>query len=177
MTDIDNSAEAKPITADDDVDFLKRKVGRYTKREQALRDKMERIKGRQAPDGFSEQKLAVKPIEGFKLRWVNDRDNRVQYMLDRGWVFIDKEKYEPCNDETKSSIDKASYVVVGSKKDGSPLHAYLMGIEDEIYDYYYRRAQAENDRIMQDIERNLPKSQSGESNQHGYVKQAEGMTP
>ena len=51
--------------------------------------------------------------------------------------------------------------------------AYLMAIETEIYDIDQRRKQTVNDRIMDDIERNVPGvSRSDESNENTHVKQS-----
>jgi len=172
MTTIDNTKPVTP-TPDDEPDFMARKSGRPSKREEMLKAKFERIKQNSASADFGEQKLPVKPIDGFELRWVNDRDNRIERFIERGWVFIDKDGAQPLNEETKASVDKAKYIVVGSKKDGSPLHAYLMGIETEIFEWAQRKKQSVNDRIMSDIQRNLPGSGAGENNEHSHLKQSE----
>lgn len=172
MTDkLDNPSAAAPIV-EKDVQFLAKKNGRPSKREEMLRAKMERIKEKEGSDN-GRLKLPVKPVDGLQLRWVRDDENRIHQFLEKGWMFMDSTRTKPLNEETAKDVDKRSYIVLGTKKDGSPLHGYLLGIEEEIFDYYYRRKQAENDTIMQDIERNLPKAVGGENNDDARLKTAE----
>ena len=170
--ELENNANAEPIVTNG-VELMPRERGRYSKKEKALKEKLARIK-EAMPEGDHRLKLPVKEIEGLKLRWVKDEANRLEVFLSKGWMFIGKDKAQPINESTREDIDKASHIVLGTKEDGSPLHGYLMGIEEEIYDYFYQVKQTENDRIMEDIQRNLPKANGGsESNEDGYLKQAE----
>lgn len=172
MTDkIDNHANAQAIQQKD-VEFLPKKNGRPSDRERKLREKLARIKSEEGADN-GRLKLPVKPVDGLKLRWVRDEDNRVDTFLKKGWFFMSADRTKPLNEDTAKEVDKRAFIVLGTKKDGSPLHGYLLGIEEEIFDYYYRRKQIENDTIMQDIERALPKALGGENNDSATLKTAD----
>ena len=97
-------------------------------------DRQERV-----PLGTIRTKLAVDPIEGYIMRWINDRDARIANAELGGYEFI---TYEELGDRTigeynavPDSMETGAKVskVVGKDDNGAPLTAFLMKIKKEWY--------------------------------------------
>lgn len=91
---------------------------------------------RRANLGGARLKLQVHgSIPGFHLYWCNDEDSAIEQLLSEGFTFV-----EPKEVQMESFIvqdqDVANRVskYVGSKKDGSPLRAFLLKCPDEIWE-------------------------------------------
>jgi len=98
-------------------------------------DRTERI-----PLGTMRTKLAVEPMEGYILRWVNDKDNRINFAEQGGYDFV---TYDELGDRTigqhnttSDSSEEGEKVskVVGTTQNGAPLSSFLMKIRKEWYD-------------------------------------------
>tara|TARA_R110000803_G_scaffold184316_1_gene246662 strand:- start:153 stop:626 length:474 start_codon:yes stop_codon:yes gene_type:complete len=98
-------------------------------------DRRERV-----PLGTLRLKMAVSPVEGYVLRWLNDRGNRIGDAEQGGYQFV---TYEELGEKaigqynaTPDSMDMGERVskVVGTQENGVPLVAFLMKIDKEWYD-------------------------------------------
>ena len=92
------------------------------------------------PLGTMRSQLAVESIEGYVLRWVNDRGNRVSHAEEGGYEFT---TYDELGDRvigdhntTSDSAEEGTKVSkkVGTNENGAPLMSYLMKIRKEWYD-------------------------------------------
>lgn len=76
--------------------------------------------------------------EGYMYRWVNDKPGHVQRFLDLGWEFVeDPDKTLEIGEDSESantSMGSAVSQYVGVSKENRELRAYLMRIEEELYE-------------------------------------------
>ncbi len=107
------------------------------------------------PLGTIQQKLTTHDIpKGKKARWVNDVGDRVQAALNGGYDFLNDPKVkvgddvEDGNDNIGSSHISKS---VGTKEDGSAMTAYLMVIDEKLYNQDQAAKQAELDKVDEAI--------------------------
>jgi hypothetical protein len=108
------------------------------------------------------QKLAVNASklvdQGYHVHIVNDMDNRVNELLDRGYEFVLSHEIEGISTNTVSRNtdigDKVRFLV-GTQKNGEPLQAYLMKIKKEWYEEDMQELQDRNDKIDESIRRGV----------------------
>ncbi len=94
--------------------------------------------------------------QGYHVHIVNDLDNRISELLDRGYEFILSHEVDGITTNVVSRNtdigDKVRFLV-GTQKTGDPLYAYLMKIKQEWYDEDMRDIQDRNDKIDESIRR------------------------
>jgi hypothetical protein len=107
-------------------------------------DGREEVRRKRVPFGSHRTKLQLseEDAKGFKengwsVRWVNDKDGRIQQAQAGGWHFATPEEAPSIGQYslTKGSDDlngKVSLIV--SKGEGEPITAYLMKIQTKYYD-------------------------------------------
>lgn len=91
---------------------------------------------------------------GKRLRWVNDTaDGRIQNAEDGGYAFVHATGQEQIGEGGNANSDLGARVsrIVGTKEDGSPLRAYLMAIDEELYQEDQQVKQKEVDEIDSQI--------------------------
>lgn len=92
---------------------------------------------RRVPLGRHRAKMSVSKDlipEGKVPRWVNDKDGRIRDALDGGYEFVRDPEAE-VGEDTFNARQPGESVSrqVGTNEDGSPLTAYLMVIDEELY--------------------------------------------
>ncbi len=99
---------------------------------------------RRASVGGHALKLGAKGREGYSRRWFNDDNNRLAEAQELGYDFV--------TDESIQSTDSGSRVsrLVGTKKNGEPLRAYLLETPDELYAEGVAEKEAENARRLEE---------------------------
>lgn len=108
------------------------KVNEQSKREAAGKARAA-TKARIAKTGtLSNQKLYAPPRDNFYRRWINDEGNRVARMENNGYSFVELSP-EDMRLTSASNADGRVSQLVGTKQDGSALHAYLMEIPQEFH--------------------------------------------
>jgi hypothetical protein len=80
--------------------------------------------------GGMKQKLNAPERKGFHRRWFNDNGTRIHDAQSAGYEFVTDDQGKTTSDSTSTRIMQ----VVGTKEDGSPLHAYLMEKPQKFYD-------------------------------------------
>lgn len=94
--------------------------------------------------------------QGFHMHIINDLDNRINEVLDRGYEFVLSHEVDGITSNTTSRNtdigDKVRFLV-GTQKSGDPLYAYLMKIKQEWYEEDMRDLQNRNDMIDDAIRR------------------------
>ncbi len=86
--------------------------------------------------GGRRQKLQVEPIDGYRLRWINDQDGRIQDAIEGGYEFVEKSEIpEGVGDgqihQDNSDLNSRVSKVVSR---GEPIiRAFLMKIKEEYY--------------------------------------------
>lgn len=87
---------------------------------------------------------------GKKMRWVNDTaDGRVQHAQDGGYEFVASDGSEQVGEGGNGNSDMGSRIsrIVGKNEDGTPLRAYLMAIDENLYEEDQAEKQKEVDAI------------------------------
>lgn len=98
-----------------------------------------RRKLRVAP-GVASRNLDYPAKEGWVRRVVCDRHGRLDKFVNGGWSFVSKDDEGSENPEgilkagTREGLDSRVSQVVGTHKDNTPMHGYLMEIPEELYD-------------------------------------------
>lgn len=102
--------------------------------------KVEREKRTRIPMSSPRQKLNTPEIAGFHLHWFNDDENRLAQAMEGGYDFVDPQEtmvnsFSLGGDPVGTGTDLGTRVsvVVGTKKDGSTMRAYLMKIPQEYF--------------------------------------------
>lgn len=95
-------------------------------------------KNRVAP-GIPSKNLEYPSRPGYVRRVVCDRHGRLDKMLKGGWRFVTHDELEEANPAvikatTREGVDSRVSQVVGSHKDNSVMHGYLMELPQELYD-------------------------------------------
>lgn len=84
---------------------------------------------KRVPFGTPRTKLSVSiQPEGFHLRWINDSPGRISQAQEGGYSFV-----EPKEVGKEDTPNGKVFELVGTNKDNTPLHAYLMKIPQEWY--------------------------------------------
>lgn len=94
--------------------------------------------------------LTTEKRDGFARRWVNDKDDRLQAMLDAGWDFVYKGEVEQVGDAHHAGEASGQGSRV-SKSVGDNITAYLMEIPEELY----REDQAAKQRMVDATEADM----------------------
>jgi hypothetical protein len=99
------------------------------------RNNMRKRKGR-VPFGVARQQLKVEDNPGKMSRWINDDGDRIQRALAGDYTFRTDDGVQVGDPGTSGNENLGSRIskVVGMKKDGTPLHAFLMEIDKELYE-------------------------------------------
>ena len=100
------------------------------------------------------QKLFAPQKKDFHRHWINDEDNRLEELLDKGYVFVDDKDQVISSDNIGTRKSK----LVGTKRAGGPLTAYLM----ETPEKFYREDQQEKESLIQSHESQVRKAVSGD---------------
>lgn len=98
-------------------------------------DRKTQIRERMAQTGGARLKLAVfGEIPGFKLYWENDEDNAMEQRLYEGFEYVEPSevRMEAAIVADKDVTNRVSKYV-GKKADGSPLRAYLMKLDEDLW--------------------------------------------
>jgi len=111
-------------------------------------------------------------------RWINDHPGRLLAAQEGSYQFVEDPNVvvgeEPLSgrDNLETKVSR----VVGKKEDGTPLKAYLMVIDKDIYDEDQREKQKINDEIMSQIDKGkFASSETGVDVHRTYVPK-EGIT-
>lgn len=105
-------------------------------REQQSEDKR-KGSGRKArvPLNAMQQKMQVKHKNpNFVDRWFNDDHGRLQAAQQAGYEFVEDEDVKAERAGTNAESDARVSIHAGTRRDGSPMNAYLMRIPKEYYD-------------------------------------------
>jgi len=92
-----------------------------------MNGKNKAVKKERTPLGVPRQRLAVNSKAGYKRRWINDRDDRINKAIEGGYSLVEREDADFTDKDTANrndSLDNSMSKVVNS--DGSK--AYLMEI-------------------------------------------------
>jgi hypothetical protein len=147
-----------------------KKVGRPTKREERIKAKLENVAPMERAKNLSLDQ--TKKVDGLVYRWFNDRDGRIQRAQAAGWEFVSNAGEMVENPESADEMEKMVGKRVGTQKDGAPLMAYLMAVEEEVYDHLQGLKQAKSDQIMEQIE-SRPALEEGMNPDDVYLKTAD----
>lgn len=103
------------------------------------RTRSEQGRRQRKPLGQPQQKLKASVPDGMQGYWFNDKPGRLQQALEAGYTFISDEGSE------LEGREGARSELVGTKEDGTPMHAYLMAIPKEWYQEDQQAKQASVD--------------------------------
>lgn len=118
------------------------------------------------PLGATRQKLSVPPRQGYERRWINDDGARLQQALAADWKFVEDPNLKVGDDNGNSSVDSRVSRVVGKKKNGHELRAFLMEIEADLYKEDQAEKQKQLDEVDRAIKRGNVRNDRGDK---GYV--------
>lgn len=129
----------------------------------AEHDRPQRAK--RIPFGVPKTKLGVNlSIPGHYLYWCNDIENQIEEARAGGYEFvIPKEIGEVREDSQVRRL-------VGTKKDGSPLYAYLLKIKQEWHEEDKAQLAEIDDQFERAIRRGKLSEQSGDARYDGGIK-------
>jgi hypothetical protein len=120
--------------------------------------------------GKSASKLAVPDIEGYTLRWVNDKDNRLTELYQQDWNYVEKDEIQKVGESSEdrnSDLGNRVTQVVGVKEDGSPLRAFLMKKRVDWHEQDRAIKQKQVDEIDQTIKNGgIGREQEGSDHQY-----------
>lgn len=139
-----NLASEKPAIA---------KPASEDKYEIARRRRMKAREKFKSTGAIAGQKLFAPQKKDFHRHWINDEDNRLEEMLDKGYVFVDDKDQVISSDDIGTRKSK----LVGTKRAGGPLKAYLM----ETPEKFYREDQQEKESLIQSHESQIRNAVSG----------------
>lgn len=102
-------------------------------------------------------RMTVKATPGTVGRWFNDDGNNIQQAIAKGYDHVPQRKVvgENPNEDGNSSLGETTSMYVGTKKDGSPMGACYMEIEEELYAEDRAAEQAIIDEKMSRIQRSV----------------------
>lgn len=118
------------------------------------------------PLGVARQKLAVPERPGYKRRWINDDGSRLQQALAADYRYVEDPSIKVGDDNGNSSTDSRISRVVGKKKNGQEMRAYLMEISADLYREDQKAKQAEIDEVDRAIRKGGIRNDRGDM---GYV--------
>jgi len=125
------------------------------------------------PLGRHRAKLAVSPdlIPRNKVgRWVNDHPGRLQQAEAGGYAFVEDPhaKVGEGTDRRDRLSTKIS-CLAGTREDNSPLRAYLMVIDKDLYDQDQKDKQGHVDEIDKAIKEGTIASEDSDDVEHRYI--------
>lgn len=132
--------------------------------------KRRKMKNRRPLGGFR-SKLSVEGLDipnNKKARWVNDKPGRLLAAQEGGYEFVEDENAkvgeEPLNgrDNMNAKISR----VVGTAPDGTPLRAFLMVIDKELFDEDQREKQKRVDEVDNAIKRGSIEGEPGQDGKY-----------
>ncbi len=122
------------------------------------------------------QELAADVPAGYVGRWFNDQGRRIKDAIDGGWDFLRGDLTDNTVIENPPDDYQAGSVLrkrVDKRNDGSPLYAYLMVLEKELYSEDQVVKQEFIDRTAKDIKRGKGDALDGKiDDSTTYVKSA-----
>jgi hypothetical protein len=121
------------------------------------------IRRKRIPLGTPRMKLTAPQKEGKVRRWINDDGSRVAMAVQGGYTFVEEE-ITPGDPDVKNrnrDLGARTSVPVGKKEDGTPLYAYLMEIDKDLYEEDQRAKQVQLDELEAALR--------GGKDQHGQV--------
>jgi hypothetical protein len=139
-------------TVDNLPKSVKRAMSKISKRIKARRKRI--------PVDTSRLRLATKEKEGYRRRWVLDKDDRLSKFGDGGYNFVSSDDFEFEYDDVKNSNGSVNSVVSCSSGGGGK-KMYLMEIKEE----WYLEDQKKKDQKIKDKENLLKKG----TDKHGKV--------
>lgn len=114
-----------------------------------------------------------KEFKGYRTRWFNDQDDRLQRALDAGYEFVPKKEVGQVGDKdiSNGNTDMNSKVsrVVGRTRAEAPIRAFLMRIREEFYNEDQAKKE-ETNRMVDDAIRAGKAGGAAVGNQYGEVK-------
>lgn len=132
---------------------------------------------KRVPLGVPHRKLNVSlKVPGKRMRWLNDHwrkdPARISKALEGGYEFVNRQGITVGEGSLDSNTDAGTLVsrVVGTNPDGTPIVAYLMAIDEELYKEDQTAKQKIVDGIDQQIKRGSNQNKLGK---HGYVDKIE----
>jgi hypothetical protein len=126
-------------------------------------DTKTQVKRKRVPLSVPRMKLTAPTKPGKVRRWINDDGNRISMAQAGDYTFVE-ENITPGDPDVKNvNRDLGSRVsaVVGKKEDGSPLVAYLMEIDQDLYEADQRAKQE----LAEELEDSIRKGHDS----HGQV--------
>lgn len=98
----------------------------------------ERERRQRVPFSANRKRLQVdKEFPGFKTRWFNDQDGRIERAEAAGYAFVDRKEIGQVGDKdvANGNTDVNSRVsrVVGRTRDNQPIRAFFMKIREDWY--------------------------------------------
>jgi hypothetical protein len=124
--------------------------------EQAKEAKVRKKRGGRIPLGQHRSKMSVESLnlpDSVVPRWINDIGGRIRDALDGAYKFVDDPNLagrqageDPLQPQGMGS---ALNIPVGTHEDGSPMIAYLMTIDKELYE----EDQADKQRVVDEIDK------------------------
>jgi hypothetical protein len=114
--------------------------------------KSRKSRGSRVPLGQHRSKMSVDSHDlpdGVVPRWINDIGGRLRDAQDGGYKFVQDKNIKVGDDPQQSQgMGSAVNIRVGTHEDGSPMHAYLMTIDKDLYE----EDQADKQRIVDEID-------------------------
>ena len=118
------------------------------------------VKRERVPFGAHRAKLAVKDnFPGYKIRWFNDVDGRLQRALDGGWEFVKPDEVPQLgqgqiHQDNTDLNSKVSKIVSRGNKD--IMRAYLMKIKSKWYEDDQKAKEEVNAKIDEALRQGQP---------------------
>lgn len=116
---------------------------------QVTKEEPTKVSGRKEriPLGVPRKKLEATPIQGKHLHWINDYSGRISDALQSGYEFVNENETKINDFVTPGNSDLGSQVkrLVGKDDNGGPLFAYLMKIDEDLWQEDQAEVQARND--------------------------------
>lgn len=134
-------------------------------------DSRESSSRKRVPLGGHRQKLQVNAREGYKRRWINDKEGRLLNAENGGYLFVEDPTLQVGDADLKNEetgVGSRVRRLVGSHKDGSPMYAYLMEIKEE----WYEQDQADKQKAIDEVEDAIKRG-----NVDGGIEASERYTP
>lgn len=121
--------------------------------EQDAPGKVRKGRGGRVPLGQLRSKMSIDQHElpdNVVPRWINDIGGRLGDALDGGYKFVDDKKKIVAGEDPQQpqGMGSAVNIKVGTHEDGSPMIAYLMTIDKELYE----EDQADKQRVVEEID-------------------------
>ena len=123
------------MTTDIQKDGEKKEESKKSQRQLEI----ERLRKIRVAPGIPSRNLDYPVKEGYVRRVVCDRHGRLDKFEKGGWSYVSTDELEEKNPgtlkaSTREGVDSRVSQVVGSHKDGKPMHGFLMELPVELYD-------------------------------------------